>query len=79
MSFSDVSITPNSSYLWRILLRGKDIVQLGSIWRVGDGLSIDVWKDKWIHTLPTHCPSFQGSQQPTPMKVAKLLVDGRRL
>ena len=46
MCLSDMLVTPNSSYLWCCLLRGKDIVHLESIWRVGDGLSIDVWKDR---------------------------------
>ena len=76
--FSEASVTHNMSYLWRSLLKGKDIVHEGSIWRIGDGRSINVWKDKWVNSLPSHCPSFDGMQQPTSMKVDLLLVDGER-
>ena len=31
----------NSSYMWKSLLAGKEVVDQGTIWRVGDGLSID--------------------------------------
>ena len=68
----------NIFYLWHNFLRGKALIQEGSIWRIGDGRRIDVWKDKWVQSLPSYCPRFEGIQQLTPMKVDKLLVDGRR-
>ena len=43
-----VSKGPNASYLWRSLLEGRKVIEEGSIWRVGDGKQIDVWKDKWL-------------------------------
>ena len=76
MPFSKVSMTYNMSYLWCSLLRGKDIVHEGFIWKVGDEKNINVWKDKWVNSLPSYCPSFEGMQQSTAMKVDNLLVDG---
>ena len=31
-----------------------------------------------MNSLPSYCPSFEGMQQPTSMKVNLLLVDGER-
>ena len=36
------------SYAWRSILKGRDVIQRGSRWRVGDGKSINIWQHKWI-------------------------------
>ncbi|KAL5756478.1 hypothetical protein ACOSP7_020905 [Xanthoceras sorbifolium] len=38
----------SSSFLWKSLLWGRNIIDLGSRWRVGDGNSVLVYSDKWI-------------------------------
>ena len=48
-------------------------MDMGLVWRVGDGEKIDVWRDKWISKLPSYCPSLLGNQQPTSMKVSQLI------
>lgn len=47
-----VSVSCNSSFLLRSLLRGRDIVREGSIWRDCDGSKIDIFRDNWL----THYP-----------------------
>lgn len=42
-----VQLQASSSYLWRSLMAGRDVIAKGSIWRVGDGASVDVWRDLW--------------------------------
>lgn len=42
----------SSSFLWRRLLAGREVVQKGSIWRVGDGSNIEVFNDWWVKALP---------------------------
>jgi hypothetical protein len=37
-----------ASYTWRSILHGRDLLKEGLIWRVGDGESIEIWKDNWI-------------------------------
>lgn len=36
-----------ASYTWSIT-RGVELVKKGMIWRVGDGMSIDIWDDPWL-------------------------------
>ena len=36
------------SYAWRSILKGRDVIQRGSRWRVGDGKSINIWQHRWI-------------------------------
>lgn len=36
------------SYSWRSILRGLEIVKKGMIWRVGDGVGLNIWTDPWI-------------------------------
>lgn len=36
------------SYSWRSILRGLDFVKKGMIWRVGDGVGLNIWSDPWI-------------------------------
>ena len=68
---SAVEPTSKSSFLWCSLLKGRDIVNKGATWKVGDGKSINVWGDKWISQFPNGCPSLPSLQQPTPMKVSR--------
>lgn len=75
----EVEISPKSSFIWRSLLKGREIVERGAVCRVGDGNSIQVWKKKLIPRLPTGCPSLHGLQRPTPMMVSKLIDADRRV
>lgn len=36
------------SYPWRSILRGLEIVKNGMIWRVGDGVGLNIWSYLWI-------------------------------
>ena len=36
------------SYVWRIILKARQVVQEGMLWRIGDGSKIRVFHDKWI-------------------------------
>ncbi|XVF36328.1 hypothetical protein REPUB_Repub19eG0048800 [Reevesia pubescens] len=43
-----VDRSANASYLWQSLLKGRDIINIGAHLRVGDGIQLDVWRDKWL-------------------------------
>ena len=32
------------SYAWKSILRGRDIIQRGAIWRIGSGEKINIWQ-----------------------------------
>jgi len=36
------------SYTWRSILRGLEVMNMGMIWRVGDGRNLKIWSDLWI-------------------------------
>ncbi|PKA51938.1 putative mitochondrial protein [Apostasia shenzhenica] len=36
------------SFVWRSIWEAKQVVDMGFIWRIGNGKSVKIWKDKWI-------------------------------
>jgi len=38
----------NPSYSWRSIQNSIWVITKGSCWRIGDGNSVDIWKDSWI-------------------------------
>ncbi|KAK7287076.1 hypothetical protein RIF29_00094 [Crotalaria pallida] len=45
-----------ASYTWSSIFNSKDIIEVGSIWKVGDGKQIHIWEHKWIPTLSDGIP-----------------------
>lgn len=41
----------SGSYAWKSILRARKVVLMGAKWRVGDGQSINVFKDSWLPGL----------------------------
>ena len=41
----------NPSYTWRSILKGIEVLNRGIIWRVGNGRSINIWRDPWLSWL----------------------------
>jgi hypothetical protein len=37
-----------SSFTWWSILHGRDLLQEGLIWRIGNGEKVKVWEDNWI-------------------------------
>ena len=70
---TDVEPSLKSFFLWHSLLKGRDIMNMGATQRVGDGRSINVWKDKWIPCLSNGCPSLLGVHSLTHMNVSYLI------
>lgn len=44
----DTVFTGNASSSWQAISYGLDLLKKGLVWRVGNGRSIRVWRDKWI-------------------------------
>ncbi|XP_062024556.1 uncharacterized protein LOC133740634 [Rosa rugosa] len=40
------------SWLWTSLLAGRKLLQNGSLWNIGNGLSANLWSDCWIPDFP---------------------------
>jgi hypothetical protein len=63
----------SASYTWRSILHGRDLVRKGALWRIGNGLSINIMKDYWI---PGTIPCALSSLTPIPddLKVASMFA-----
>ena len=46
------------SYAWRSILIGRDVIQRGASWRVGDRKKIKIWQDHWLPKHPPHVSSY---------------------
>ena len=51
-SLMEAKLGTNPSFIWRSLLKGQDTLVKGIKWKVGDGRSINVWRDKWLPFTP---------------------------
>lgn len=49
----DAKLGCNSSFVWRSLLWGRDIIKEGLCWRVGNGKNILAHKYPWIPSIPS--------------------------
>lgn len=47
-SFMEAKLGPNPSYAWRGIWETQKLLNVGQQWRVGDGRSIKIWKDRWV-------------------------------
>ena len=53
-TFLEATNVPNNSYVWKSLIATQPIFQKGCCWRVGNGVSIRMVKDRWIPNYPTN-------------------------
>ena len=49
-SFLEVQVGNSPSYTWRSLMESKSVVERGMRWNIGNGRSVDVWRDRWLPT-----------------------------
>lgn len=76
-SILNAPIGQSSSFIWRSLLWGRELLSSGLRWRVGDGSSISLYTDAWIPILH----SFRIMSPPLlPLNclVSELIADGGR-
>ena len=74
-TFLEAKIGYNPSYAWRGMMNAPNLLKEGLVWRVRNGASIRIWKDKWILS-----PSTYAIQSPIKLLDAdakvKELIDG---
>ncbi|KAK0583366.1 hypothetical protein LWI29_036220 [Acer saccharum] len=56
VDFIDAECNSSASYIWKSLMWGKNIIVTGTRWRVGDGKTIRIYKDRWIPRPTTFRP-----------------------
>lgn len=56
----EASQTRNSSYAWKSILHGRDVLNRGACWRIGNGHSVKNWQHSWLPIKdPTRVPSHE--------------------
>ena len=46
--FMEAHLGSNPSYVWRSLLSARELLQEGSVWKIGDGSSVGIQTHKWL-------------------------------
>ena len=49
-SFGEAQMGKSPSYAWKSIMAAKEVVVKGSKWIIGNGESVNIWKDRWILT-----------------------------
>lgn len=63
----------NSSFMWRSLVWGREIILAGMRWKIGDGELVMVMRDKWI-PRPRSLSWTDPPLIPPDMRVAELML-----
>ncbi|KAI9156288.1 hypothetical protein LWI28_003813 [Acer negundo] len=66
-------LKPTTSFMWKSLMWGKEIIAAGTRWKVGDGSMIRIYKDKWIVRPTSFChisPPFLGENTTVDMLIS---------
>ena len=45
-SFLEAQVGKKPSYVWRIIMAAKETVEKGSRWCVGNGRTVEIWRDR---------------------------------
>ena len=67
----EVTNPNNSSYAWKSIIKGREVIKRGASWRIGTGAAVDICGSNWLPTqnnprilslvmpgLPSHKVSF---------------------
>ena len=47
-SILDARESSSASYAWKSILKGRDVISRGAVWRVGDGKQIRILGENWL-------------------------------
>lgn len=50
-SIMEASEGRGGSYVWKSILKGREVIKRGAKWRVGTGEDIKIWGDNWLPSL----------------------------
>lgn len=51
-SFLKATLGSNPSYVWRSLLQAGEVIVGGSVWKVGDGTTVEIENHRWLPREP---------------------------
>ena len=50
-SVMEAKILVNSSYAWKSIMKGRNVIKQGAKWRIGSGRAIHIWGKNWLPNL----------------------------
>jgi hypothetical protein len=53
-SILEAPLGKKPSFAWRSIHSSRDLLKEGLIWRVGNGKTIRIWKDRWLNSPTTY-------------------------
>ena len=71
--FLNAKIGSNPSFIWRSILRGRQIILKGLRWRIGSGENAQVYRSNWL-PRPTTFRPISPRTLVVDAKVAKLII-----
>ncbi|WZY83148.1 hypothetical protein YC2023_029532 [Brassica napus] len=74
--FLECSAPNASSHGWRGILAGREILRKGLGWVIGDGSSVNVWRDHWLSTEKQLCPIGPATAENQDLRVCDLFTSG---
>lgn len=51
MDIVQAKIGSNPSFIWRSMMWGRELLESGLFWRIGDGKSVNLFGDRWIPSM----------------------------
>jgi hypothetical protein len=76
----EASSSPTSSWLWKGLLKNREVVKKGACISISNGAHVDVWSSPWIPLIPYFKPRPNVNLTDLPgFWVADLIIPGARV
>ncbi|XP_062028650.1 uncharacterized protein LOC133744575 [Rosa rugosa] len=72
--FLNARLGRTPSAIWRGILWGRQVIELGTRWRIGDGRRVSIMSDKWL-PCPVNFKVVTPLQIPAQQKVESLFTD----
>ena len=62
-SILETDTKTRGSYAWQSIIKAREVLLKGGVWRVGDGSKIKIWKNRWLlednhRSIVTHGPQL---------------------
>jgi hypothetical protein len=51
----EAPLNSRASYAWKSILGARNLLEKGTIWRVGSGNNISIWGSRWLPSTPHNC------------------------
>ena len=59
----NAKLKKKASYAWKSILHGRDLINKGMRYIIGDGSLVNMWTDPWIPDHPPRSPRARGVYQ----------------